>query len=156
MIGILLVTIAIILAVETKSLLLGEAAAALDLAKIERAITGGNEVERIIHMKTLHLGPDELLVAAKIAVRPQATAEDLARGIDAVEERIRAAVPIARAIYLEPDIYSATATAQGAGAAAGTGATSEADPVGAPAPTGGGDASDGTAGRNDSIERRGG
>jgi cation diffusion facilitator family transporter len=105
MIGLLLVAIAIVLAIETKSLLLGEAGSIADLARIEQAITGGPEVERIIHMKTLHLGPDELLVAAKIAVRPTETADELSDGIDAVEARIRAAVPIARVIYLEPDIY---------------------------------------------------
>ena len=66
----------------------------------------GAEVERIIHMRTVHLGPEELLVAAKFAVRHDETAADVARGIDAVEARIRAAVPIARVIYLEPDIYS--------------------------------------------------
>jgi divalent metal cation (Fe/Co/Zn/Cd) transporter len=104
-IGILLVTIAVVLALETKSLLLGESATPEDLAKIEAAITAGAGVERIIHMKTLHLGPEELLVAAKIAVRERDTAEDIARHIDSTEARIREAVPIARVIYLEPDIY---------------------------------------------------
>jgi divalent metal cation (Fe/Co/Zn/Cd) transporter len=64
-------------------------------------------------MRTLHLGPEELLVAAKIAVRHDDTADEVARAIDAAEERIRAAVPIARVIYLEPDIYSAAAAAAG-------------------------------------------
>ncbi|MEO3746381.1 cation diffusion facilitator family transporter [Plantactinospora sp. B5E13] len=104
-IGLLLVTIAIVLAFETKSLLIGEGANPEDVAKIERAITDGDEVERIIHMKTLHLGPEELLVAAKVAVRPYETAADLAEGINTVEARIRNTLPIARVIYLEPDIY---------------------------------------------------
>jgi cation diffusion facilitator family transporter len=108
-IGILLVTIAVILAVETKSLLLGEGATPEDVSAIERAVNEGSEVERIIHMRTLHLGPEELLVAAKIAVSPTAPAEELARDIDTVEARIRTAVPIARVIYLEPDIYSTRA-----------------------------------------------
>ena len=106
-IGLLLVSIAVILAVETKSLLLGEAATPAHRAAIERAITAGPEVERIIHMRTMHLGPDELLVAAKIAVHHDDTAQEVARGIDAAEARIRAAVPIARVIYLEPDLYRA-------------------------------------------------
>ncbi|MFD0822780.1 cation diffusion facilitator family transporter, partial [Micromonospora zhanjiangensis] len=113
MIGLLLVTIAIILAVETKSLLLGEAASLTDLARIEQAILSGDDVQSVIHMRTLHLGPEELLVAAKIAVSPNERAEDVARAIDAVESRIREAVPIARVIYLEPDIYSARTAAQG-------------------------------------------
>lgn len=111
MIGILLVAIAVILALETKSLLLGEGATDEDVAAIDDAIMAGDEVERIIHMKTLHLGPEELLVAAKIAVRHDDTAGDVARGINAVEDRIRARVPIARVIYLEPDIFSAAKTA---------------------------------------------
>jgi len=105
MIGVLLVTIAAILAVETKSLLLGEGATPEHVAQIEQAILNGPEIERVIHMKTLHLGPEELLVAAKIAVRDDETAEKVAIGIDAAEARIRDAVPIARVIYLEPDIY---------------------------------------------------
>jgi cation diffusion facilitator family transporter len=104
-IGLLLVAIAVILALETKSLLLGEAGTPEDVRKIEQAITAGSEVERIIHMKTLHLGPEELLVAAKVAVRPYATAAELAEGINSVEARIRNSVTIARVIYLEPDIY---------------------------------------------------
>ncbi|MCW6007002.1 cation diffusion facilitator family transporter [Micromonospora sp. CPCC 205371] len=104
-IGLLLVAIAVILAIETKSLLLGEGATPEDVGKIEQAILAGPEVDRIIHMKTLHLGPDELLVAAKIAVRGSETADEIADHINAAEGRIRAAVPIARAIYLEPDIY---------------------------------------------------
>ncbi|RZU73422.1 cation diffusion facilitator family transporter [Micromonospora kangleipakensis] len=119
-IGVLLVTIAIVLAIETKSLLLGEGAEQHDLAKIEQAVTDGPEVERIIHMKTLYLGPEELMVAAKIAVSPCDSAESLARGINAVEARIRTAVPIARVIYLEPDIYSAAADQAGTGAASHT------------------------------------
>ncbi|MCG5442409.1 cation diffusion facilitator family transporter [Micromonospora sp. NIE79] len=120
MIGILLVVIAVVLAIETKSLLLGEGAEASDLAAIERAVTDGPEVERIIHMKTLYLGPEELMVAAKIAVPEWESAHDLARGINAVEARIRAAVPTARVIYLEPDVYSAAAAEAGTGAAADT------------------------------------
>jgi len=122
LIGLLLVTIAIILAIETKSLLLGEGATPEDVAKIEQAITAGDDVERIIHMKTLHLGPEELLVAAKVGVRPTASADTVARQINAVEARIREAVPIARVIYLEPDIFSASAAAAGSGDAAETAA----------------------------------
>jgi len=106
-IGALLVVIAVILAIETKSLLLGESATPQDVRKIVAAIEEGEGVLSVIHMKTLHLGPDEVLVAAKVAVRPGESAEDIARGIDATEKRIRAAVPIARVIYLEPDIRRA-------------------------------------------------
>jgi cation diffusion facilitator family transporter len=121
-IGVLLVVIAVVLAIETKSLLLGEGATPEDLRKIEQAILAGDGVERIIHMKTLHLGPEELLVAAKIAVPRTERAEDLAQHIDETEARIRQAVPIARVIYIEPDIFhpqSAPAAAAEAPATAG-------------------------------------
>ena len=112
-IGILLIVIAIVLAAETKSLLLGESAGVDDVQKIEAAVVDGDTVTRLIHMRTLHLGPEELLVAAKIAVRHDETATEVAHAINAAEERIRTAVPIARVIYLEPDIYSETAASAG-------------------------------------------
>ncbi|MER7111040.1 cation diffusion facilitator family transporter [Streptomyces sp. NPDC000229] len=107
-IGILLIAIAIVLAAETKSLLLGEAAGVDEVKKIEEALVDNETVTGIIHMRTLHLGPEELLVAAKIAVQHDDTASEIAAAIDAAEERIRTAVPIARVIYLEPDIYRET------------------------------------------------
>ncbi|MFE7778106.1 cation diffusion facilitator family transporter [Streptomyces sp. NPDC057445] len=113
-IGILLILIALVLAAETKSLLLGEAAGAENIEKIREAVVDGDTVTGIIHMRTLHLGPEELLVAAKIAVRHDNTAAQVADAINAAEERIRTAVPIARVIYLEPDIYSESAAAAGA------------------------------------------
>lgn len=104
MIGVLLVAIAAVLALETKSLLLGESAAAPMVRQIESAIT--EDGTRIIHLKTLHLGPDELLVAAKISVSEGETGEQIARAINAAEARIRsAAMPTRTVIYLEPDLY---------------------------------------------------
>ncbi|MET9321844.1 cation diffusion facilitator family transporter [Streptomyces sp. NPDC003038] len=116
-IGVLLIIIAIVLAVETKSLLLGEAAGIDEVEKIKTALVDGDTVTRLIHMRTLHLGPEELLVAAKIAVRHGDTAADVANAINAAETRIRAAVPIARVIYLEPDIYNGEAASAGPGQA---------------------------------------
>ena len=118
-IGLLLVVIAFVLAIETKSLLLGEGANPDVLTKIEKAVLAGDGIERIIHMKTLHLGPEELLVAAKIAVPRAERADDVARHIDETEARIRAALPIARVIYLEPDIYHPEAAPAGAASTVG-------------------------------------
>ncbi|MFJ4688695.1 cation diffusion facilitator family transporter [Streptomyces sp. NPDC088789] len=112
-IGVLLILIALVLAAETKSLLLGEAAGLDQVKQIEAAMVDGTTVTRVIHMRTLHLGPEELLVAAKIAVQHDDTATEIATAIDAAESRIRAAVPIARVIYLEPDVYSDTEAAKG-------------------------------------------
>jgi len=109
-IGVLLVLIALVLAAETKSLLLGEAADVDQVAKIREAVVDGQTVTGLIHMRTLHLGPEELLVAAKIAVQHDDSAADVARAIDAAEARIREAVPIARVIYLEPDILRPATT----------------------------------------------
>jgi cation diffusion facilitator family transporter len=105
MIGLLLVAVAITLAIETKSLLLGEAASPAAVARIERALTETPGVERIIHMKTLHLGPEEVMVAAKIAVVPCDTAVEVTETIDRAEVNIREAEPMVTALYLEPDIY---------------------------------------------------
>jgi cation diffusion facilitator family transporter len=112
-IGLLLVTVAIVLALETKSLLLGEGASAAALARIRAALEAEPAIERIIHMKTLHLGPDELLVAAKIGVRRTDSAADVAAAIDGAERRVREAEPLARLVYLEPDIYRAEASVPG-------------------------------------------
>jgi cation diffusion facilitator family transporter len=105
MIGLLLVAVAFALAVETKSLLLGEAASTEAVDRIQQALTATPGVERVIHMKTLHLGPEEVLVAAKIGVSGSATAVDVADTIDRAEVNIRAAEPVVTSLYLEPDIY---------------------------------------------------
>jgi cation diffusion facilitator family transporter len=104
-IGALLVVIAVILAIETKSLLLGESAAPEAQDRIRAALVSAAQFEGVIHLKTLHLGPDELLVAAKVAVQPGASAEQVAASIDAAEVAVREAEPIAGAIYIEPDIF---------------------------------------------------
>ncbi|HLP22610.1 MAG TPA: cation diffusion facilitator family transporter [Microbacteriaceae bacterium] len=103
-IGALLVLVALILGIETKSLLVGEGASASDREAISAAILDGPEVQRIIHMKTLHLGPDELLVATKLAFAANERLDSVAAAIDVIEVRIRSAVPIARVIYIEPDV----------------------------------------------------
>jgi cation diffusion facilitator family transporter len=104
-IGLLLVAVAVILGIETKSLLVGEGASEGDVAAIAAAILAGPETRNIIHMKTLYLGPDELLVAAKLGFDSSSRFSDVAADINAVEARIRSAVPIARVIYIEPDVY---------------------------------------------------
>ena len=114
-IGVLLVGVAVVLAVETKSLLLGEGATPEAVARITAALVADPSVQRVIHMKTMHLGPDELLVAAKIAVAPTDSAAEVARAIDAAEARIRAVEPVARMIYLEPDIDLGQGDRSGAG-----------------------------------------
>lgn len=105
MIGLLLIVIAIVLGIETKSLLIGEGASRADHDLIVDAIKSGPDVERLIHIKTLYLGPDELMVAAKIALKADKTVREAADDINEIERSIRDAVPAARVIYLEPDVY---------------------------------------------------
>jgi cation diffusion facilitator family transporter len=107
LIGLLLVAVAFTLAVETKSLLLGESAGPQVVGKIEQALAGTDGVERVIHMKTMHMGPEEILVAAKIAVSPGERAVEVAEIIDRAEVAIREAEPMVTSLYLEPDIYRA-------------------------------------------------
>jgi len=103
-IGALLGFIAVVLAFKMKSLLIGEGATPEDLENITGALLDDPMLRRVIHLKTLYLGPEEMLVAAKIAVDPLATLSDVAKRIDAAEARVRARVPLARVIYIEPDV----------------------------------------------------
>ncbi len=104
-IGVLLVAVAIVVGFEVKSLLVGEGASDEDLAKIESAIMQSKDIGRIIHMKTLYLGPDEFMVGAKIDAAPDATMHEVSAIVNLAERRIREAVPAAKVIYIEPDIY---------------------------------------------------
>jgi divalent metal cation (Fe/Co/Zn/Cd) transporter len=105
LIGLLLVLVAITLAVETKSLLLGESASEAAQHRILDALTATEGVDRVIHLKTMHLGPDELLVAVKVGVRATDSAADVAVAINRAELAVRAAEPTATSIYVEPDLY---------------------------------------------------
>jgi cation diffusion facilitator family transporter len=106
-IGVLLIGVAVILGIETKSLLVGEGATRRDVEKIRAVFEAHPKVEVVIHMKTLYLGPDELMVAAKVAVPKATKATEIAKAINEIEDAVRAAVPVARVIYIEPDIYVA-------------------------------------------------
>jgi divalent metal cation (Fe/Co/Zn/Cd) transporter len=104
-IGLLLGVIAVLLAVEMKSLLIGEAASPEDLAAIREAIVADDDVSHLIHIRTEHVGAEEILVAAKIGLEPGLDLPGTAAAIDRVEASIRAVVPAAELIYLEPDLY---------------------------------------------------
>jgi cation diffusion facilitator family transporter len=108
-IGVLLVVIAIILAIEMKGLLIGEAASDDDLATIRSAIESAPLVNGIIHVRTMHRGPDNLLVAVKVEYEHSLDVKSLAAAIDDTEARIRGAVPTADMVYIEPDIHRAAA-----------------------------------------------
>jgi cation diffusion facilitator family transporter len=104
LIGLLLGAIAIVLATEMKSLLIGESASDTDKDAIGTAIEGAPRVQGVIHLRTEHLGPEDLLVGAKVDFDPSLSVVELAAAIDEIEVRIRAAVPAARVIYIEPDV----------------------------------------------------
>ena len=109
-IGVLLGVIAVILIIEMHSLLIGEGATGQEERAIRAALEGTPHVDRVIHLRTQYLGPDEMLVGAKIAVGPDIDLATVARVIDDAEARMRAAVPAARVIYLEPDLDRALTT----------------------------------------------
>ncbi len=111
-IGLLLGVIAVVLAIEMKSLLIGEAVGPRVEARIRDAIGDGPEVTHIIHLRTLHLGPDDVLVATKLEFACD-TIPALAQAIDTVEARVRAAAPVARLIFIEPDLYDPDREAKG-------------------------------------------
>src|SRR5690606_8597971 len=111
-IGVLLGIIAIVLAVEMKSLLIGEAADPEEEAAILGVLEDSPKIERVIHLRTLHLGPDDILVAAKVEPT-DGTVDDFAATVDQLEREIRTVLPGARRIYIEPDEFSPAAAAAG-------------------------------------------
>jgi cation diffusion facilitator family transporter len=106
-IGVLLGVIAIVLAIEMRSLLLGEGATKQDRAAIREEILSAPHVKRLIHLRTQHFSPDELLIALKVEFDGSLTFEQLTSEIDSAEDRIRARIPTAKLIYIEPDVFRA-------------------------------------------------
>lgn len=113
-IGVLLVVIAVILAIEMSSLLIGEGAVQEKVDAIVAAVAEADGVDRVIHIRTLYTGPEELLVAAKVAIRADQGGDRIAAAIDAAEERIRTVVPEAVHVYLEPDLDRSSRVGTGA------------------------------------------
>lgn len=109
-IGVLLALIAAFLAIEMKSLLIGEAAAAADQDRIRDVLLTDDRVRRVIHMRTQHIGPDEILIGAKLEFEPVTSLAELSRAIDGLENELRTRVPAASLIYLEPDVFDADRT----------------------------------------------
>jgi cation diffusion facilitator family transporter len=100
----LLGAVAAVLAVEMRSLLIGEAASAAELEAIRAALVDGVAVLSVIHLRTMHLGPEELLLGAKVEMDQTLVLSDVAKEIDAAEARVRAVVPSATLMYVEPDV----------------------------------------------------
>lgn len=104
-IGVLLSWVAFVLASKMRSLLVGESASADRVEAIRRALLAGGRLRRVIHLRTVHLSPDELLVAVKAEFDREIAFPDLAEEIDRVERRVRAEVPESCVIYIEPDVW---------------------------------------------------
>jgi cation diffusion facilitator family transporter len=108
-IGALLAVVAVVLGIEMYSLLVGEAASPEQQAEIREAILSTGGVARLVQLRTMHLGPDEVLVVGGLQLDPELSADDAARVIDQAQARIREILPSARVIYLEPDLPAAVA-----------------------------------------------
>jgi cation diffusion facilitator family transporter len=106
-IGVLLGVIAVVVGTEMRSLLVGESATREELAAIEAALAATPGIRQVIHLRTMYLGPDELLVGVKVELDPELSFADVAKTIDAAEAAVRERVPVARVIYVEPDIERA-------------------------------------------------
>ena len=106
-IGSLLCVISVVLAIEMKSLLIGESASAADEREIEAAIASTQGVQRVIHMRTLHIGPEQIFVGAKLELARGLDVSGVARVIDAAEDRVRKTLPSVSIMYLEPDLHDA-------------------------------------------------
>jgi cation diffusion facilitator family transporter len=104
-IGTLLCLISVVLSIEMKSLLIGESASRRDVQAIREALESHPDVERLLHLRTVHIGPDEILVGAKLELRADLDFAGIARTINAAEDAVRLRVPAARYIYLEPDTH---------------------------------------------------
>jgi cation diffusion facilitator family transporter len=109
-IGLLLCAIAAFLAVEMKSMLIGESAKPSDIVLIRSTLESSPGIRRLIHLKTLHLGPEELLVAAKVELDPSLSFGEVVAAINGAEDRVRAALPAARVLYVEPDAFRVAET----------------------------------------------
>lgn len=105
-IGVLLVVVAVLLIIETKSLLIGEAAGKRSRAAIVGALEHGPHVERLIHLRTQHIGPDEILVGAKLEFDSRLSADQLVVAVNATEDAVRIAEPKVTVMYLEPDLHT--------------------------------------------------
>jgi cation diffusion facilitator family transporter len=105
-IGTLLCLISIVLSIEMKSLLIGESASLRNVQAIREALESHPDVERLLHLRTVHVGPDQILVGAKLELRADLDFTGIARTINAVEDAVRLRVPSARYIYLEPDTHN--------------------------------------------------
>jgi divalent metal cation (Fe/Co/Zn/Cd) transporter len=104
LIGVLLIAIAIVLMIEMKGLLIGESASTADRIAIVEALETSPSVDALIHLRTQHIGPDEILVAAKLEYDSSLTFDQVSAAINQTEAAVRAAVPAARMIYIEPDL----------------------------------------------------
>ncbi|MCC6766825.1 MAG: cation diffusion facilitator family transporter [Deltaproteobacteria bacterium] len=111
-IGVLLGGIAAVLAIEMKSLIIGEAADPDTVEAIRGILAAGDGVTHVVHLRTLHIGPDDLLVAAKLAFTPELPLRAVADVVNVVEAAVRARVPVARLVFIEPDVWRSERAAQ--------------------------------------------
>jgi len=110
-IGLLLMAIGLVVNRETQSLLLGESATAEMETRIRDAIATTAGIDGVVNLRTIHLGPDDLVIAAAITVDGATDATAIAKSIVDAEASVRAAMPFRTVIYLEPRVELSDAPA---------------------------------------------
>ncbi|GAB3431071.1 cation diffusion facilitator family transporter [Flindersiella endophytica] len=102
-IGLLLIFVAVVLALEIQSMIIGEAASPEEIDRIEQALCGVPAIQQINDLRTLHLAPDELLVVAKVAVADGGDASEVLRTVTAAEQEIRENATVSATVYVVPE-----------------------------------------------------
>lgn len=102
-IGIVLIFVAIFLAIEVKSLLIGESADLIILETIEAIIQNEPNITQIINCRTIQQGPGEVLVCVKIKCSPDLNTESISKLINHFEKELRSTRPEVKWLYVEPD-----------------------------------------------------
>ncbi|HET6583511.1 MAG TPA: cation diffusion facilitator family transporter [Nannocystaceae bacterium] len=105
-IGVILVGVAIFLAIEVKSLLVGEGADPAIAAAVRAVALEQADIVEVLHLITLQQGPGEVVLAAKVRVKPELTAAGVCESINAFEVAVKQRCPDVRWSFIEPDLQA--------------------------------------------------
>jgi cation diffusion facilitator family transporter len=115
LVGLALGGVAFLLARDSKSLLIGEGVTAADAEKIRAVVRAHPDVIEIIHLRTMHLGPEEVMLAIKVRFLGNLDTRTLELRINDIEARLRKELPRLKRIYVEPGFDERRADVKTAG-----------------------------------------